>query len=45
MISGWWTVWAFVAGGSAGLLLAALLRVAGNPRKVGSETPELRSFE
>ena len=31
MISGWWLLLAFIGGGSAGILLMALMRMAGDP--------------
>ena len=31
MISGWWLLLAFIAGGGAGILLMALMRMAGDP--------------
>jgi hypothetical protein len=36
MISAWWTLFAFIGGGSAGMLLFALMRVAADavPRSV-----------
>jgi hypothetical protein len=36
MVSAWWIVWAFIIGGYAGMLLIALLLIAGRARSPDS---------
>lgn len=41
MISAWWVVAAFVGGGFAGVLLMALLHLAGGVSEQASSAPDL----
>jgi hypothetical protein len=43
MISAWWTLFAFIGGGCAGVLLIALMRVAADPVPLPVERCPIRS--
>jgi hypothetical protein len=43
MISTWWTLFAFIGGGCAGVLLIALMRVAADPVPRSVERRPVRS--
>jgi hypothetical protein len=44
MISAWWIVVAFVGGGCAGVLLMALLYMAGDAPKQSTSAPDLNGM-
>jgi hypothetical protein len=43
MISAWWTLFAFIGGGCAGVLLFALMRVSADPVPLSLECCPTRS--
>jgi hypothetical protein len=43
MVSFWWIVAAFIAGGFAGMLVIALMSMAGDVPKQSTEVPDLNA--